>query len=119
MLIFSKAPRVFCQPTSFKEVALLNQAIRFVAEPWNITASFYVWLWIEKLTWMCGKPTQTKEAAMRNKDQILIVTKIAIHPPKSASVIMLNDKNRVDGERFFLSPSKTFSSSFFLLGGRH
>lgn len=50
---------------------------------------------------MCGKPTQTKEASMRNKDQILIVTKIAIHHLKSASVIMLNDKNRVDGERFF------------------
>lgn len=50
---------------------------------------------------MCGKPTQTKEASMRNKDQILIVTKIVIHHLKSASVIMLNDKNRVDGERFF------------------
>lgn len=42
MLIFSKAPCVFFQPTSFKEVALLNQAIMFVAEPWNITASFNV-----------------------------------------------------------------------------
>lgn len=60
---------------------------------------------------MCGKPAQTKEASMRNKDQILIVSKIAIHHLKSASVIMLNHKNRV----FFFKSLKNLSKQVFFL----